>query len=191
MLLSCNFWNNRNCLILDACSWSCNCPNCQKGSDSCLCASDSYILLDISFCNCNISYTLWVFVSENWIFISEKAKFKVFTLPLLHIYIQREEDQCCVLFVGIFCAGMPGSNLGSCQNSVLKEWLWDHCGVFLLFLPPRSPELNPIELVWNTMVQRLKSVPLQELYLIGAHSSAIASMQILNGITQDLRESCI
>jgi len=33
------------------------------------------------------------------------------------------------------------------------------------------------------MVQQLKSVHLQELYLIGAHSSAIASMEILNGIT--------
>ncbi len=75
------------------------------------------------------------------------------------------------------------------ENSVLEEWLWDHCGVFLLFLPPRSPELNPIELVWNTMVQRLKRVPLQELYLIGAHSSAIASMQILNGITHREVES--
>ena len=69
------------------------------------------------------------------------------------------------------------------ENSVLEDWLWDHFGVLLLFLPPRSPELNPIELVWNTMVQRLKRVPLQELYHIGAHSSAIASMQILNGIT--------
>ena len=46
-----------------------------------------------------------------------------------------------------------------------------------------------MELVWNTMVQRLKSVPLQELYLIGAHSSAIASMQILNGITHREVES--
>ena len=31
-------------------------------------------------------------------------------------------------------------------------------------MPPQLPELNPIELVWNTMVQRLKGVPLQELY---------------------------
>ena len=69
------------------------------------------------------------------------------------------------------------------ENLVLEDWLCDHFGVLLLILPPRSPELNPIELVWNTMVQRLKRVPLQELYHIGAHSSAIASMQILNGIT--------
>ena len=107
--------NNRNCLILDASFGSCNCPNCQKESGSWLFVSDCYILLDIFFCNCNITYALWVLVSEKWVFVSEKAISKIFTLPLLHICIQREKDQCCVLFVGIFCAGMPGSNLGSCQ----------------------------------------------------------------------------
>ena len=35
------------------------------------------------------------------------------------------------------------------ENSVLEDWLWMQFGVLVLFLPPRLPELNPIELVWN------------------------------------------
>ena len=69
------------------------------------------------------------------------------------------------------------------ENSVLEDWLWMQFGVLVLFLPPRSPELNPIELVWNTMVQRLRTVPLTNLLDIGAHSSAIKSLEILNDIT--------
>ena len=69
------------------------------------------------------------------------------------------------------------------ENSVLEDWLWMQFGVLVLFLPPRSPELNPIELVWNTMVQRLRTVPLIDLLEIGAHSSSIKSLEILNGIT--------
>ena len=30
----------------------------------------------------------------------------------------------------------------------------------LIYLPTRSPELNPIELLWNTLCQRLKSFEL-------------------------------
>ena len=69
------------------------------------------------------------------------------------------------------------------DNSVLEEWLWDQFGVLVLFLPPRSPELNPIELVWNTMVQRLRTASLKELFEIGAHSTAVKSLEILSEIT--------
>ena len=69
------------------------------------------------------------------------------------------------------------------ENTVLEEWLWNIFGVFVLFLPPRSPEFNPIELLWNTLVARLKKVPLEDLYSIGSDSSAIASQVILSDIT--------
>jgi transposase len=36
------------------------------------------------------------------------------------------------------------------DNAVFEEWMRDQFGVLVLFLPPRSPELNPIELMWNT-----------------------------------------
>jgi len=69
------------------------------------------------------------------------------------------------------------------ENSVLEDWLWDRFGVFVLFLPARSPEFNPIELVWNTLVARLKNVPLDELYAIGSDCSAIASQKIISEMT--------
>jgi hypothetical protein len=56
-------------------------------------------------------------------------------------------------------------------------------GVLVLFLQLRSPELNPIELVWNTMAQRLRTVLLIDLLVIGAHSLAIKSLEISNDIT--------
>ena len=32
--------------------------------------------------------------------------------------------------------------------AVLADWSWDRFEIFVLFLPPRTPEWNPIELVW-------------------------------------------
>lgn len=76
------------------------------------------------------------------------------------------------------------------ENSVLEEWMWDSFGVLILFLPPRSPELNPIELVWNILVQRLRLVPLEELRAIGSHSTAIKANQILSNITHREVDRC-
>mmetsp|Transcript_3936 Transcript_3936/g.7031 ORF Transcript_3936/g.7031 Transcript_3936/m.7031 type:complete len:112 (+) Transcript_3936:320-655(+) len=69
------------------------------------------------------------------------------------------------------------------ENSVLEEWMWTTLRVFILFLPPRAPELNPIELVWNTLVARLRNVPLQEIRAIGSDAAAIKSQHILSDIT--------
>ena len=38
----------------------------------------------------------------------------------------------------------------------LDEWMWEEHNILLLFLPTRSPELNPIELLWNVLIQRMK-----------------------------------
>jgi len=76
------------------------------------------------------------------------------------------------------------------ENTVLEEWLWTNFEIYVLFLPPRSPELNPIELVWGILVQRLRIVPLDELRKIGAHSSAIKSKHILAEITHREVEGC-
>ena len=49
---------------------------------------------------------------------------------------------------------------GECE--ILEDYLWNTevdgrpLHVFVLYLPPRSPELNPIELVFNILVRRLK-----------------------------------
>ena len=46
-------------------------------------------------------------------------------------------------------------------NDAMVDWLWERHGIFVAFLPTWSPELNPIELVWNYLVQKLRSYPLE------------------------------
>jgi hypothetical protein len=53
------------------------------------------------------------------------------------------------------------------DNTVLEEWLWTELMVLVLFLPVRAPEWNPIELMWNCMVQWLKYFDI--LQLTGSH----------------------
>ncbi len=72
-------------------------------------------------------------------------------------------------------------------NKVLEEWLWENHSVFLLFLPARAPEWNPVELVWSTLVQRLKGVNLAELRSrYQKNAAAYAASEILNGMTPGL-----
>ena len=52
-------------------------------------------------------------------------------------------DNCTVHFQG--------------DNEGIEEALWIHHGINLLFLPPYHPELNPTELVFHTLLERLKS----------------------------------
>ena len=69
-------------------------------------------------------------------------------------------------------------------NNILANWLWKYFGVFVMFLPARTPEWNPIELVWATLVKRLKSFPLCNLYKrMGVDSVAYAANKILGEIT--------
>ena len=48
------------------------------------------------------------------------------------------------------------------ESAGLRDLLWTY-GVLLLPLPTRCPELNPIELVWNVLVQRLRSAEMEGL----------------------------
>jgi hypothetical protein len=48
------------------------------------------------------------------------------------------------------------------ENAVLEEWLWDEFGILLLTLPTRSPEMNPIEQLWNTLVRRMKALEFEK-----------------------------
>lgn len=70
------------------------------------------------------------------------------------------------------------------ENAVLEEWLWENFAVFVLFLPARAPEWNPVELVWNTLVQRLRCVNLAELRSRYKNNAAAhAASEILDGMT--------
>ena len=38
-------------------------------------------------------------------------------------------------------------------SASLKDWLWDNYRIFVLLLPARTSEYNPIELIWNILAQ--------------------------------------
>ena len=76
------------------------------------------------------------------------------------------------------------------ENKILEDWLWDNFRIFVLFLPARCPEFNPIELVWNILVQRLNIFSLEVANSLGKHSLVVASSAILNGITHEEVDGC-
>ena len=77
------------------------------------------------------------------------------------------------------------------ETDDLADLLWNFPGeggvalrVLLIYLPTRSPELNPIELIFNTFVKRLKKFrreyPLsyRELGALGSAKLTLDEMQI-------------
>jgi hypothetical protein len=77
-------------------------------------------------------------------------------------------------------------------NHNLGDYLWNTAGldnlplkILLLPLPTRSPELNPIELLWNTLRQRLRGY---RRGLDGSHGVARAACAIMNGFEFELVE---
>eukprot|EP00985_Skeletonema_marinoi_P031247 scaffold37243_cov116-Skeletonema_marinoi.AAC.1 len=75
-------------------------------------------------------------------------------------------------------------------NETLEDWLWDNFRIFVLLLPARTPEWNPIELVWNILVQRLRTFSLHLARQFGRHSLVVASQTILNSITHTEVDGC-
>jgi len=75
------------------------------------------------------------------------------------------------------------------ESDGMEEYLWNYHGIFLQFLPTRSPELNPIELLWNILAQRLKHLP------IGREGPctnrvAHAAVMLMNAFTHDDVDGC-
>jgi hypothetical protein len=80
------------------------------------------------------------------------------------------------------------------ENDTMADWLWSRFDISVAFLPTRSPELNPIELLWSYLVQKLKHYPMQTLRenmaSIGQTTDAAAfvAKEILDGATHELVE---
>ena len=72
------------------------------------------------------------------------------------------------------------NHTGKC-NTVLEDWLWNDYGVFALFLPARTPEWNPIELLWNCLEERLKNFDWERVR--GPRRVVKAAKRVLDGIT--------
>jgi hypothetical protein len=69
-------------------------------------------------------------------------------------------------------------------------YLWKYHGIFLQFLPTRSPELNPIKLLWNTLTQRLKHFPLSDDYGLRTHRVARAAEILMREFTHEDMDAC-
>ena len=75
-------------------------------------------------------------------------------------------------------------------NCDLAHFLWETPGldgeplnILLLPLPTRSPELNPIELIWHILVQRMRGV---KRGMSGNHMVARCAEIVLEGIDFDV-----
>ena len=69
------------------------------------------------------------------------------------------------------------------ENTVMEDWLWEEHSIFTLFLPARTPEWNPIELVWNCLTQRLKHYDWD--HLSALYRVVHAAIYVLDRITHE------
>ena len=80
--------------------------------------------------------------------------------------------------------------------AVLAEWLWRRFSIFVLYLPPRTPEWNPIELLWAYLTKRLGTYPLsvirEEMQNRNCKVDAVSHVanKILREIDHDLVRKC-
>ena len=76
------------------------------------------------------------------------------------------------------------------ENDDIGEYLWDRFRILVLTLPTYSPELNPIELIWNVMIQRMQSFTLGTEISEGYTVKELAVYVMKNIITmEDSRKS--
>ncbi len=73
-------------------------------------------------------------------------------------------------------------------SAVLEEILWEDYKILLIFMPARSPELNPIELMWNILVQRLRRVPLTGRHIL--ERNALAAKDSMDTFAHSEVASC-
>ncbi|KAL7534650.1 hypothetical protein ACHAXR_006021 [Thalassiosira sp. AJA248-18] len=69
------------------------------------------------------------------------------------------------------------------ENTVLEDYLWSSYGIFLIFLPARAPEWNPMQQVWNCTMQRVKEIPLYVVRKVGKHATAHGAIAAAGSIT--------
>ena len=62
------------------------------------------------------------------------------------------------------CATTPTGG----TSATLKDWLWDNYRIFVLLLPARTSEYNPIELVWNIWAQQWHMFSLRKVAEMGS-----------------------
>jgi transposase len=65
------------------------------------------------------------------------------------------------------------------KQYIPRGLLWKSFGIFVVFLPTRTPEWNPTELVWRMLVQHLKYYPIRSVWKFRSDAAAHAADDIL------------
>jgi transposase len=76
------------------------------------------------------------------------------------------------------------------EADIVEDLLWNAMQVVVVFLPTRSPELNPIELVFHILSRRIRSYRYQQ--MVGPCTNAVLdlSCQVLDDMPFDLISRC-
>jgi transposase len=76
------------------------------------------------------------------------------------------------------------------EAEIVEDLLWQAMQVLVVFLPTRSPELNPIELVFHILVRRIRSFRYRQ--MAGPCDKAVLdlSCQVLDDMSFDLVSRC-
>ena len=76
------------------------------------------------------------------------------------------------------------------EAAIVEDLLWETMQVVVVFLPTRSPELNPIELVFHILVRRIRSFRYRE--MAGPCDKAVLdlSCRVLDDMSFDLISRC-
>ena len=73
-------------------------------------------------------------------------------------------------------------------NTILEEWLWEYHKVCVLFLPARTPEWNPIELIWNILEMRLQHQEWE--HVEGSDRVVQAAAEVMDNLTHKEVKKC-
>jgi transposase len=77
------------------------------------------------------------------------------------------------------------------EADIVEDMLWHAMEVLVVYLPTRSPELNPIELIFHILARRLRSFRYRE--MAGPCDKAVLDLtcQVLDDLPFDLVSRCI
>jgi hypothetical protein len=76
------------------------------------------------------------------------------------------------------------------EASDFDDYMWRKHRIYLHFLPPRSPELNPAKLLLNPLTQQLKYVPLTDRYGYRSDQIVRAATMVMDQLTHQDVYAC-
>ena len=128
----------------------------------------------------NIFYQIGKYKADSYVF-------KEFVLRMIHTNFLQPGDV-------LVCDNATIHTQRECKH--VREHLYSYTGVYMLLLPPYHPELNPIELVFNLLTQRLRHSSARYIDFVNGQDRKVMEVccSALNGITteeiKEMYKSC-